>query len=475
MAFRQEDFKKTTRKSANGGPAAIYPHQIKDKAARAKLEVAIRLFDGLVGKRRGEMNAAALTDFLGDPRFARGVVACLGQYYAYKTPPFTQMVGAKAALLTEAGLGTPMALRAYTYAQVNQTHDGFLTEAGRAVFYGELGARFGLTAHDWDSLLHLDAEDNQILSRPGSVPTTADIAALYNFHALDTALRHAVKIAMTGFALDSAAKSDLRALAARHGLKVTISADGAGVTLCSLAPDGGELALSRCFLRVLYEYAKTNSVRAEVDILMGPKKFRLMLAPDALHILGAGQGVCEVSLRKRLEAGDALYQNLQKRRAKGEAMGWRITRRPEPVVTAQGVFLPDFTFMREGRRLCVALGREVTGPEIAPTLSLPLGRKPWEACDVLMRAEERLTNLFTLPAEPEPEAVPRELRTLCDRAVSEGMVRMADAQRVLHLLDESPLIDWVRRNADSRVRYVPGVGLCYQEWVRAIAASALQG
>ena len=29
-----------------------------------------------------------MTDFFGDPRLARGIVACLGQFYRYETPDF---------------------------------------------------------------------------------------------------------------------------------------------------------------------------------------------------------------------------------------------------------------------------------------------------------------------------------------------------------------------------------------------------
>ena len=66
--------------------------------------------------------------------------------------------------------------------------------------------------------------------------------------------------------------------------------------------------------------------------------------------------------------------------------------------------------------------------------------------------------------------MPPALRALCDRAADVGMVHAADAQRALHLLDESPLIDWVRRAADPRVRYLPGIGLCSQALVAAIHA-----
>src|SRR5579875_2968802 len=169
MAFRLEDFKKTTRKAnaGSGIPPSVYPHQFKDKKALARLDIAIRTFDTSVGKRRRELDAQTMVDFFGDPRLARGVVACLGQYYKYQTPRFSDIVGADAARrLTEAGLATPMPLRAHTYRHVNAHHNGFLTEAERPAVYQTLGEAFGLSAHSWDTLLHLDAEENQVLTRP---------------------------------------------------------------------------------------------------------------------------------------------------------------------------------------------------------------------------------------------------------------------------------------------------------------------
>ena len=57
---------------------------------------------------------------------------------------------------------------------------------------------------------------------------------------------------------------------------------------------------------------------------------------------------------------------------------------------------------------------------------------------------------------------------MCDRAASEGMVKVADIRRTLHLLDDSPLIEWVRLAADPRVRYIPGVGLLSEAMITTI-------
>ena len=485
MAFRQEDFKKTTRKGADGGPASVYPHQIKDKKAVARLEIAIRTFDAAVGKRRRDMDAQAMTDFFGDPRLARGVVACLGQFYRYETPDFARMVGrAAAARLREAGLTRPAEVRAYTYASVNDEHGGFLPEAQRAGCYEALGGRFGLSAHQWDTLLHLDAEDNQILSRLGAAPAPADLVALYNFHALDTVLRRATQLTLFGLSLSTAQSADVRALAKGLGLRAVVSGEGGTLTLTEAPQDrGGGAALfprragrlARCFLLLTQSYA-TRGTTGFADARISAKPFRLTLGADALRALGMPTRRAEAAddkpaLRKRLEAGQALHKDLLKRRARGEAGGWRLKRLPEPVVNAAGVLLPDFTLTRDGVAVQVLLGPDAPGDWGAPLLCLPPGRKAPDAGDVLARADALTDSLFALPPAALP-AVPGDVLSLCDRAASEGMVRAADARRALHLLDESPLIEWVRRAADPRVRYIPGVGLCSREMVAAIQGHA---
>jgi len=484
MAFRQEDFKKTSRKGAGDAPASVYPHQLKDKKTIARLEIAIRTFDGAVGKRRRDMDAQAMTDFFGDPRLARGIVACLGQFYRYETLDFAQAVGRDAAQrLQAAGLSRPVDVRADTYAWVNENRGGFLTEAGRAEAYEGLGARFCLSAHQWDTLLHGDAEDNQVLARLGAVPTPGDITALYNFHSLDTVLRRASAVTLHGLALPAGDAGDVRALAKSLGARAVVSGDGGTVTLAEApvedATGAGSLfprrtgRLARAVLHLVAAYA-ARPTTGWVDARIGARAFRLALGTDALRALGmpARRAVDaeKPAFKRRFEAGALLHKDLLKRRAKGEADGWRIKRLPDALVTATGVLLADFALTRGGKTAALLLGADAPGTvaeETASVLSFPLGRKPLEAAEVLARVEAATSSLFAL-APAAPPAVPQDVRALCDRAAREGLVRAADARRTLHLLDESPLIAWVRQCEDPRVRYVPGVGLCSREMVAAI-------
>ena len=478
MAFRQEDFKKTSRKSSVAGvSASVYPHQLKDKKAIARLEIAIRTFDAAAGKRRRDMDAQAMTDFFGDPRLARGIVACLGQFYKYETPDFGALVGRDGAgRLRAAGLARPVEVRAVTYAHVNANHNGFLTEAHQVECYGELGAPFCLTAHQWDTLLHSDSEDNQILTRLGAVPTPADIVALYNFHSLDTVLRRASQIVLLGLSLTAADAGEVRALARALGVKAVARAEAGTISLSeadapSILPRRAG-RLGRGLLHLILAYANRNT-GGYVEARLGAKAFRLTLTTDMLRVLGMplkAIGQEKPTFKKRFEAGLALHKDLlkevSKRRAAGETNGWRIKRLPEPTVSALGIRLPDFTLRRGERWVSLMLGTE-PGPISAEILTLPLGRKPLTAGDVLARAEAATGSLFALPDAAAP-TVPRDVLALCDRAASEGMIKAADVRRTLHLLDESPLIEWMRLAADPRVRYIPGVGLLSESMVTTI-------
>ncbi len=479
MAFRQEDFKKTSRKSSVvGGSAAVYPHQLKDKKAIARLEIAIRTFDAAAGKRRKDMDAQAMTDFFGDPRLARGIVACLGQFYKYETPDFRQLVGRDgAARLRDAGLTKPIEVRAFTYAYVNEQHNGFLAEGERAACYEALAAQFCLTAHQWDTLLHSDAEDNQMLTRLGTVPTPADIVALYNFHSLDTVLRRSTLIELLGLSLTSSDAAEIRALARALGVKAVVSADAGTVTLSetdvpSILPRRAG-RLGRCLLHLVAAYG-TRNTGGYAEARLNAKPFRLTLATDLLRVLGLplkGAAAEKPAFKKRFEAGLMLHKDLlretTRRRLAGETNGWRVKRLPEPTISALGIQMPDFVLRRGDSLVTLMLGVEPPKVSDDLTLTLPLGRKPLMGADVLTRAEIAASNLFALP-ESAPLPVPSDVLALCDRAALEGLVRVADARRTLHLLDDSPLIEWMRLAADPRVRFIPGVGILSESMVTTI-------
>src|SRR5689334_25034988 len=82
MSFKTSDFKKTTR--TTDGERVLYPYQIKDDRFTASIGYANAYYERIVGRRRGELEAEPLLEFFGDPRQARGLVACLARNYAWR-------------------------------------------------------------------------------------------------------------------------------------------------------------------------------------------------------------------------------------------------------------------------------------------------------------------------------------------------------------------------------------------------------
>ena len=469
MSFRTEDFKRTTRKSKGNCPASLYPHRVDAKKEHARLDRLVLHFDAACGRRRGDMDGAALVDFIGDPRLARGLVATLGQWYRWRTLTVSDLLGReRAQALASAGIKTAMDARAHTYARVNQCHSGFTTEENRASVFALLGEPFGCDAAEWDDLIALDSEASQVLTRTGGVPTPTELAACYNFHSADTALKKAAAASVTGLSLDKAATADLRAYARIIGTTVHVSQGGDTVTL-----DGGG-RMGRVLSHVLHRWG-TRATAGHVDTTVAGRAFRLALSVDVLRALGSpltATANADAPLSKRQAAADLLHVNLLKLRAQGSASGWGFRRLPEAAARGGRVLLPDFRLVRGEQSVWVVFGDTPLSAWDVPVVHVPLTRKGVEAADVLARATDALDGLFASSAGELPLPVPSGVREMCARAALHGLVRVADVQRALHVPDETRLTEWVARTGDGRVRYVVGVGIVARDLEDALARAA---
>src|SRR5437773_188552 len=131
MSFKITDFKKTTR--TTDGERLLYPYQIRDDRYTAAIGYAIAYYERMVGRRRAEFEAETLLEFFGDPRLARGLVACLARTYAWREQTFAEALGEDTArALWRAGLPTPAALRARLYGLANGRYGGVILPHERA-------------------------------------------------------------------------------------------------------------------------------------------------------------------------------------------------------------------------------------------------------------------------------------------------------------------------------------------------------
>jgi predicted nuclease of restriction endonuclease-like RecB superfamily len=419
MSFKTNDFKKTTR--TTDGERVLYPYQIKDDRFTASIGYAIAYYERMVGRRRGEFEAETLLEFFGDPRLARGLVACLARTYAWREQTFAEALGEQTAqLLWRAGMASPTALRAKLYGLANGRYRGVILPHERGEALEFLCERISQTTDDgrwtmddstnnnrpsssvdrltpaqFERALALDSEDQHVLIKLGPTPEPHEIIALYNYHSLETALCHAEFLRLR---LHGPVWNIIRSahnLARRYRLRYEIS--GAPRTLfderLELALHGGHDAKSgshhastragrrvvRALLRLLA--AHPNSLDGgEALVQLKGQKLTLKLDRRALQMLGvAAQQSALSAVAAETALSDAWDEDIAatfqkawgRAFVRGRTAGWRLRRDPEPLVGESAIVVPDFALVRGRERLALCL---TTGIATTTALTRDLAR-----------------------------------------------------------------------------------------------------
>jgi predicted nuclease of restriction endonuclease-like RecB superfamily len=417
MAFKTTDFKKTTR--TTDGERMLYPYQIKDDRFTASIGYAIAYYERMVGRRRAEFEAETLLEFFGDPRLARGLVACLARTYAWREQTFAEALGDQPARsLWRAGLASPAALRAKLYGLANGRYRGVIlpheraealeflcsrinmedderrttNDEGAGIRLSSLGA--GLTPAQFERALALDAEDQHVLVKLGPTPEPHEIIALYNYHSIETALCHAEVLRLR---LHGPVWNIIRSthnLARRYRLRYEISSaprtlfderlelalhGGRDTSLSQYAPTRAGRRVVRALLRLLAAHPDSLD-GGEALVHFKGQKLTLKLDRRALQMLGVAAQQSALSADATdaaiSDAWDAdIAATFQKAwgRAfvRGRTAGWRLRRDPEPLIGESAIVVPDFALVRGRERLALCL---TTGIATTTALTRDLAR-----------------------------------------------------------------------------------------------------
>lgn len=402
MSFKSTDFKKTVRKT--GGGRQIYPHQIRDERYTAAIGYAIAYYERMVGRRRAEFEGDTLLEFFGDPRLARGLVACLAQTYTWREQTPAEAFGEETALaLARAGLRRPADFRARLHGLANGRYGGVILPHERPEALAFLCARIGsftaegaesgaigpaahpsapaaaspvertpvLTPEQFERALTLDAEDQRVLVKLGPTPTPAEIVARYNYHSLETAICHTERLRLELRGPIWPIVRSAHNLARRYRLRYqvgdpphTLFDDRLDLTLFGArdALGGWTRAgrrLSRALLRLLATHPGSLA-GGEALVHVGGQPATLRLDERALEVLG-------VAAREEPPESEAwesdvaeLFQRAWSRAyLGGRTGGWRVRRDAEPVIGAGALVVPDLVLLRGQQRiaLCFASGR----------------------------------------------------------------------------------------------------------------------
>jgi hypothetical protein len=503
MSFSTADFKKTSRKV--GDKRVLYPHQLRDDRYLAAISYAVDYYERMAGRPRREMQADTLLEFFGDPKLARGIVACLGRTYLWHQPDISEVVDAETyAALCELGLDRPAAVRQYLYRYVNAHHHGFLPAVGRTTVLEALCADLPVDRRTLETLLTLDAAEHAILTKVAGMPSARDIVALYNYHSIETALRASSALRLTLNGPIWTIVRTVHNISKRYGLRYSIEHGAGGLFAGTVTIEwigkrdvlGGYSRYGRRVVRALLRLLAAHPdapVEGEATVHLAGSMYSYTLNKAVLSILGVqAQRVGRGDEAWEAAGAARLLNAWNKAYLRGETGGWRLRRDPEPLISDAGVIVPDFLIMRGQQRAYLVLADSRTAVD---ALVKPLRALNGRVLIVVATEAEWAKQLAALPTIVVPhvgEPVARMLaRALPSPAVlsqlgeskwqqlerlldTEGFVDEARLADILHC----PITDVagaVRGWRTEQASYLPGIGLCSNETVQDIRALLQSG
>ena len=253
-------------------------------------------------------------------------------------------------------------MRALVYQTANASSDGFVGAADRSRFLDDIATPMGLSGGQLDTLLTLDAEQNQQLVRVGLVPDSADIVARYNANLLASVLRYALSIDICTPGLERTTVEAVLTrcdVEARRSGSESIRLIGRRHTQSGWAQAG--IKLSRAALQLIALSPGSPDLHAVIHL--GDQSSELTLDGKGLGgILPAHRAVADASGIVLASMLDEDVTNVRRRKGDGFA-GWSIRRLPDPIYVAEAMVIPEHVFIRD--ELMVPVITIPTGPRRA--------------------------------------------------------------------------------------------------------------
>lgn len=194
MRLSFDDLKKTI--SRRGRQPFLTPYLIRPGELAAPIDALIGLYDAWLGRPRATFPDDRPAELIGDYRVARSLVACLSEWYEWRSPAWPGVADtAEALALTERGIASPSDLRLALYDHVNSAAGGYLSATGRESALDAFAAVCGLRRLTLDALLDLDADDRAVLVRlADAMPSAWELAARYNQRAVEALLFNSASV-----------------------------------------------------------------------------------------------------------------------------------------------------------------------------------------------------------------------------------------------------------------------------------------
>lgn len=356
-----------TVRRRGGDGQAVYPRVIRDSAATAKIAVAIRHCDSMVGKTRADFDDDVLSHFFGDVKVARSIIVCLARSYRYRAPAFSGLLlTSEIDALTAAGCTSPRTVRLAVFDRLNAERKGFLPFDDRIAFMTGMEATFGLRSGLIERLWQLDAPEHAVLQRIGAMPRPEDVVAQYNFGVVEGLLRHACDVHLW-LTTPAAASDAITQLCALQGVAARLEQEPGRLALTLLGRQDALGSWARHGRRVarvvvqLLERGGAEITDGSATIALPGRTACLRLTRELLDLLTGERarptGWNDADGWTAADIARALTPQGSRRG------GWRIRRAPDAQAWSGGVVVPDFLAVWQNTRLLVCIVRSISHAE----------------------------------------------------------------------------------------------------------------
>ena len=413
MRLALADVKKTVHR--RDGTVYVTPYLLRPRERERELARLIALFEGALGQPRSAFAGDLPAEIVGDYRLARCLVLCLGEWYMWQSPVWTESAGDdEIASLAANSVASPAQLRLALYDAVRE-HGGYLAASARNDALTAIARGLGVSRTALDRLLYLDAEENAVLTRLSfPAPTPRELAARYNQRAFEALLSSAASVELVIPPTATERRDSGRGalvkricfLAKRLGVQYDIEFGDSNLKAPS---DPGDDVLMVAEAHAIYatsaprllddagERPLVVTLFGPQELVGGPAQYGERLAAVCRALLGyrraepsQGQnapvdlsGYARVYLHGRpliftlddrvvrlvrgverdAEPGEAripgfdseleraLHEEFAAYEQAGEAHGWHLEREPEPIIVADTIMIPDFALTRGLRRV----------------------------------------------------------------------------------------------------------------------------
>lgn len=473
MAFRLADVKKTVR-SRSDGERYLHPKLLDGVAVTTQVALALSYFHSRLGRARRELDPETLVRFFGDPKVARGLVACLNTAYRWRGQEFAEVLDAPdVARLAGKGIHTPCDLRLFLYDAVNARGYGGFLPPEREEQLWPLARRLRLTPAKLDQLAALDAPENAVLVRAGAAPEPEHAVALYNYYVVEAILRHSIRVELHG--VGRAHHELLEAACRRHGVAYTWRNDD--LLLHNQADPFGSYARHGVRLtRALFEGVSSQPrllACGRAQVRLPGKTAYYLFDRETPRALTGKTGTIYAP-----QPWPELRDLWDRQRAASGTSGWRLLGTPEPLLTGAGLALAPFAARRDETQvliwparhaadLAAAMALRGSGVEILPLVGpdlnhespadIPYARESDGAAGVVAALEQHWSG-GRVPAGVQA------LDGLLHEVAERGFLAEVEVAEALGCASPDELAARLRSLDAARARYVPGLGLCSPEF-----------